>query len=126
MLLAVMMVYKYWDSITKEDLEFSVGSKTTVWEVKDPLLANMSYSNLNPVADDDHLPQGSYSAVASGSNYASPNLNSHQSASSPLAPNYQYAASGAQYVPGMGYAAGSGHANNGYYPPTMQPHPDRP
>ena len=32
------MVYKYWDSITKEDLEFSVGSKAAVWEVKDPLL----------------------------------------------------------------------------------------
>ena len=27
-LLAVMMVYKYWDSITKEDLEFSVGNET--------------------------------------------------------------------------------------------------
>ncbi|KAI0063234.1 hypothetical protein BV25DRAFT_1824824 [Artomyces pyxidatus] len=39
MLLAVMMVYKYWDSITREDLEFSVGSKAAVWEVKDPLLA---------------------------------------------------------------------------------------
>lgn len=38
-LLAVMMVYKYWDSITREDLEFSVGSKQAVWEVKDPLLA---------------------------------------------------------------------------------------
>ncbi|EIW67946.1 hypothetical protein TREMEDRAFT_44955 [Tremella mesenterica DSM 1558] len=38
MLLAVMMVYKYWDSITKEDLEFSVGSKQAVWEVKESLL----------------------------------------------------------------------------------------
>lgn len=37
-LFAVMMVYKYWDSITKEDLEFSVGSKQSVWEIKDPLL----------------------------------------------------------------------------------------
>jgi hypothetical protein len=26
-----MMVYKYWDSITKEDLEFSVSSKANVW-----------------------------------------------------------------------------------------------
>ncbi|CDR87297.1 related to CHS7-control of protein export from the ER (like chitin synthase III) [Sporisorium scitamineum] len=42
MLLAVMMVYKYWDSITKEDLEFSVGSKQAVWEVKDPLFATSS------------------------------------------------------------------------------------
>ena len=33
-LLAVMMVYKYWDSITKEDLEFSVGQKNNTWEVK--------------------------------------------------------------------------------------------
>ncbi|KAG8892710.1 Chitin synthase, class 7 [Tulasnella sp. 408] len=40
MLLSVMMVYKYWDSITKEDLEFSVGSKAAVWEVKDPLLTS--------------------------------------------------------------------------------------
>ncbi|KAF8959797.1 chitin synthase III catalytic subunit [Flammula alnicola] len=38
-LLSVMMVYKYWDDITREDLEFSVGSKAAVWEVKDPLLA---------------------------------------------------------------------------------------
>ncbi|KAK4052421.1 Chitin synthase, class 7 [Microbotryomycetes sp. JL201] len=37
-LFAVMMVYKYWDSITKEDLEFSVGSKQAVWEVKDSVL----------------------------------------------------------------------------------------
>lgn len=44
-LLAVMMVYKYWDSITKEDLEFSVGTKQGSWaaggvtsDVKDPLL----------------------------------------------------------------------------------------
>jgi len=37
-LLAVMMVYKYWDSITKEDLEFSVGTKQNNWEVKEQLL----------------------------------------------------------------------------------------
>jgi len=36
-LLAVMMVYKFWDSITTEDLEFSVGVKTNTWEVKDLL-----------------------------------------------------------------------------------------
>lgn len=34
-LLAVMMVYKYWDSITREDLEFSVGAKMNNWEIKD-------------------------------------------------------------------------------------------
>lgn len=54
MLFSVMMVYKYWDcgyhlldseltpAITKEDLEFSVGSKVAVWEVKDPLLSGVS------------------------------------------------------------------------------------
>jgi len=44
MLLSVMMVYKYWDSITNEDLEFSVGSKTGLWEIKDdssPMYAGM-------------------------------------------------------------------------------------
>ncbi|CEI94010.1 Putative Chitin synthase export chaperone [Rhizopus microsporus] len=32
-----MMVYKYWDSITKEDLEFSVGAKQNVWEIKESI-----------------------------------------------------------------------------------------
>ncbi|XWW97926.1 hypothetical protein V2A60_005922 [Cordyceps javanica] len=36
-LLGVMMVYKYWDSITKEDLEFSVGTRMNNWEVKELL-----------------------------------------------------------------------------------------
>lgn len=36
-LLSVMMVYKFWDDITKEDLEFSVGAKLDSWEVKDPV-----------------------------------------------------------------------------------------
>ena len=34
-LLAVMMVYKFWDSITKEDLEFSVGARHSNWDAKD-------------------------------------------------------------------------------------------
>lgn len=49
-LLAVMMVYKYWDSITKEDLEFSVGSKQNVWEVKE-------------LIGDDDLSHGSHSPL---------------------------------------------------------------
>lgn len=40
-LLAIMMVYKYWDSITKEDLEFSVGNKDNAWDLKDPLLSGV-------------------------------------------------------------------------------------
>lgn len=43
-LLSVMMVYKYWDSITKEDLEFSVGSKQAVWDIssKEALLSGIN------------------------------------------------------------------------------------
>ena len=45
----VSYVYRYprahtatdWDSITKEDLEFSVGSKQGVWSIKEPLLDHM-------------------------------------------------------------------------------------
>lgn len=42
-LLAVMMVYKYWDSLTREDLEFCIAGKTNPWEdrnERNPLLAN--------------------------------------------------------------------------------------
>lgn len=50
-LLTVMMIYKYWDSITKEDLEFSVGSKQNVWEVKELLgedELSQNYANYQP------------------------------------------------------------------------------
>ncbi|KAK9696581.1 Chitin synthase, class 7 [Basidiobolus ranarum] len=33
-LFAVMMIYKYWDSITKDDLEYTVDYKPDQWEVK--------------------------------------------------------------------------------------------
>lgn len=33
-LLAVMAVYKYWDAITTEDLEFSIDSKHQTWEIE--------------------------------------------------------------------------------------------
>lgn len=36
-LFAVMMVYKFWDMSTKEDLEFSVGQKDNMWETKELL-----------------------------------------------------------------------------------------
>ncbi len=45
-LLAVMMVYKYWDSITKEDLEFSVGMKSNNWDIKE--IEDQSYYPLAP------------------------------------------------------------------------------
>ncbi|KAI9295389.1 chitin synthase export chaperone [Neoconidiobolus thromboides FSU 785] len=37
-LLAVMMIYKYWDSLTKEDIEFTVSKDPHQWEVKDLLM----------------------------------------------------------------------------------------
>ena len=43
-LFAVMMMYKFWDSITKEDLEFSVGSRHANWDAKDPSLG-MDYDS---------------------------------------------------------------------------------
>ena len=50
-LLAVMMIYKYWDSITKEDLEFSVGTRPGNWvvggqqgDIKDPLMGGYTES----------------------------------------------------------------------------------
>ncbi|KAJ3176551.1 Chitin synthase, class 7 [Irineochytrium annulatum] len=39
-LLGVMMIYKYWDDSTKEDLEFAVGGKSNVWEVREPFLTD--------------------------------------------------------------------------------------
>ncbi|KAI9296204.1 hypothetical protein K502DRAFT_337322 [Neoconidiobolus thromboides FSU 785] len=36
-MVSVMMLYKYWDSITKEDLEFYIGGKPNQWEVKELL-----------------------------------------------------------------------------------------
>lgn len=38
-LISVMIIYKYWNSITRDDLEFSVGGKLNAWEVRDPLLS---------------------------------------------------------------------------------------
>lgn len=64
--LAIMMVYKYWDSITKEDLEFSVGTKVSNWEVRELLCEedrrgtiyhdNKDYSAIypQPLARDSH------------------------------------------------------------------------
>ncbi|KAJ3254022.1 Chitin synthase, class 7 [Boothiomyces macroporosus] len=45
-LLAVMMVYKFWDTITKEDLEFAVGCKMNTWEIKDPLLSDSAMASM--------------------------------------------------------------------------------
>jgi hypothetical protein len=90
MLLSVMMVYKYWDSITvrfsiiystlvfntshtqREDLEFSVGSKATVWEVKDPLLAGAEDGYPEDTASGYHGPGSLVGGVGGGQLYQNP------------------------------------------------------
>ncbi|TEY76290.1 hypothetical protein BOTCAL_0060g00010 [Botryotinia calthae] len=54
-LLAVMMIYKYWDSITKEDLEFSVGIKQNNWDVKE-LLEDERRTTVYQDVDYQHSP----------------------------------------------------------------------
>ncbi|KAG5457595.1 MAG: chitin synthase III catalytic subunit-domain-containing protein [Olpidium bornovanus] len=55
--LAVLMVYKYWDSITKEDLEFSVAGAGGNWELREKLLLADGMVGVKPVPltyyDDD-------------------------------------------------------------------------
>jgi len=51
-LLAIMMVYKYWDSLTKDDLEFVVSGERNQWEVKE--LLDEDFNN-----DDGPLEKGS-------------------------------------------------------------------
>ncbi|KAF8852618.1 chitin synthase export chaperone [Acephala macrosclerotiorum] len=67
-LLAVMMVYKYWDSITREDLEFSVGTKLNNWEVKELLPED---ERRNTIYQDTDYSSGMYAhpQQARNSNY---------------------------------------------------------
>ncbi|KAI0127276.1 chitin synthase III catalytic subunit [Xylariales sp. AK1849] len=62
-LLAVMMVYKYWDSITKEDLEFSVGTRMNNWEVKELLPED---ERRTTIYADESSPYGQSSAYDRG------------------------------------------------------------
>ncbi|ODV92521.1 hypothetical protein CANCADRAFT_1113 [Tortispora caseinolytica NRRL Y-17796] len=50
-LLAVMMIYKLWDSITAEDLEFSVANKENMWDVRQQLESNRPFMDSIPYAD---------------------------------------------------------------------------
>ena len=76
-LLAVMMVYKYWDSITREDLEFSVGTKVAGWDVKEQLLSDvddgsgMGYAGATPGSRRSFVERGNggFSDADSGSLY---------------------------------------------------------
>ncbi|KAI9687777.1 MAG: Chitin synthase, class 7 [Bathelium mastoideum] len=67
-LLAVMMVYKYWDSITREDLEFSVGTKQNNWEVKELLPED---ERRNTVYQDSEYASSAYFQAERNSKYGS-------------------------------------------------------
>ncbi|KAL8702540.1 MAG: hypothetical protein Q9201_004281 [Fulgogasparrea decipioides] len=68
-LLAVMMVYKYWDSITKEDLEFSVGTKRGHWEVKEPLPEDDRRGTIYEDGNSDYASSMYHQATPRASNY---------------------------------------------------------
>lgn len=135
MLLSVMMVYKYWDceplnvsppsppvtdsrlcaAITKEDLEFSVGSKGNVWEVKDPLLPpNADYMEEDTTSN-YHGAGGSLIGGHSGNNYYTPSTYGAFGAS----PGQQRAAYAPSSVSGHGHQNARGYnAQAGYSGPS--------
>jgi hypothetical protein len=49
-LFAVMMVYKYWDMITTEDMEFGVSNRETGWDVKELLEDDRRYDDASEYA----------------------------------------------------------------------------
>ncbi|TVY38826.1 Chitin synthase export chaperone [Lachnellula subtilissima] len=68
-LLAVMMVYKYWDSITREDLEFSVGIKQNNWEVKEPFLEDDRRATMYQDTDSTYKAPGHHGQGGRNSSY---------------------------------------------------------
>ncbi|ORX95578.1 hypothetical protein K493DRAFT_324619 [Basidiobolus meristosporus CBS 931.73] len=44
-LFSVMMIYKYWDSITKDDLEYLIDCKSDQWEVLNGVRRSVTYPN---------------------------------------------------------------------------------
>ena len=106
-------------AITKEDLEFSVGSKQAVWEVKDPLLPvslsprTPQNSVLTRQVNPEYAEDDSQSAFrgAGGSLVGGYGGNSYyQNYTGPAA---QYAQQQQQY--GSGYSNGSGNNGQGQY-----------
>lgn len=103
-LLSVMMVYKYYDTITKEDLEFSVGSKQAVWEVKESLLGNGAGGGFGLGGYDDSMAQmmPPYSHPSSGSMAGQGSYYSSSKEQLPPMPSYN--------------SNGSGYGMQGYPP----------
>jgi hypothetical protein len=68
-LFAVMMIYKYWDSITKEDLEFSVGVKSNNWDVKDMYEEDRRLT-IYPDGGSEYAPSTHYRSSTFGGNHS--------------------------------------------------------
>ncbi|KAI4260641.1 MAG: hypothetical protein LQ352_000203 [Teloschistes flavicans] len=68
-LLAVMMVYKYWDSLTKEDVEFSVGTRPSNWEVKEMLPEDDRRGTIYPEGASEYASSMDYQATPRTSHY---------------------------------------------------------
>lgn len=67
---------QFWDAITQEDLEFSVGQRPNNWEVKDPLMyddsdvrRNTFYDNSDFAASTYHQPQQNRRRSSYGGGY---------------------------------------------------------
>lgn len=103
LLFAVMMVYKYWDSITKEDLEFSVGSKSAAWEVKDPLLGSGDMDVVTATASSATHDSNSNGSGSKGNGSSTPAYGSNGR----LAPNGGGLQKPGGYPPTGGYGGSS-------------------
>jgi hypothetical protein len=75
-LLLILTYLQFWDAITQEDLEFSVGQRPNNWEVKDHLLShdssdinmrrNTFYDNSDLTASTYYQPQHRNSTYGGG------------------------------------------------------------
>uniref|UniRef100_A0A093V3Z3 Chitin synthase export chaperone n=1 Tax=Talaromyces marneffei PM1 TaxID=1077442 RepID=A0A093V3Z3_TALMA len=68
-LFAVMMIYKYWDSITKEDLEFSVGVKSNNWDIKEVNEEDRRLT-IYPDGGSEYAPSTHYRSSTFGANHS--------------------------------------------------------
>ena len=67
--LGLIHTMQYWDSITKEDLEFSVGTKHGNWEVKELLPEDDHRTSMYHDADSEYVPSTYQRQSAYGGGY---------------------------------------------------------
>jgi hypothetical protein len=101
-----MMVYKYWDSITKEDLEFSVGGRQNVW-----LIDEAKESLLNDGEDYPPNTGSGFTGSTLGSNSVNGNSPYYQQQTQSFNPAY---GGGGSVYGNQQYPGGGGGYANGY------------